>query len=168
MTPSSTIRSLAAACRLAGLSAEHAAALEQGDAATPIDVLDLLAELTAQWEAQLAPPEQSVRELARTGRPLEHDHEAVLRLAREGLTDAEVGGRLGISPATVRTIRRRHGVISEGRPGPRSGWEERLRGLHERGLTTPELVAETGWTIQTVRQRLSVLGLRAHRMPRER
>jgi hypothetical protein len=123
------------------------------------DALQLLDALTARVEAELPEDERLAR---RQPRPL--DPEAVRALRGQGLTDREIGERLGATAEAVRWVRRREGML---RPA-RSGWEEELRSMHRRGLSVTEMRSESGWAEQTVRQRLSQLELPAHRVGRWR
>lgn len=85
---------------------------------------------------------------------------ALARVPR--LADPAIADELGVTVDVVRRHREGRGIAAvEGRS--RTGWEDILRGLHGRGLTAQAMAAETGWTLGSVRTRLSSLGLRAAR-----
>jgi hypothetical protein len=158
-TATHIIAALAGACDAAGLRPAHESVSALGPLAGPHDALQLLDALTARVEAELPDDERLAR---RRTRPL--DPEAVRGLREQGLTDREIGERLGTTAEAVRWVRRREGML---RPA-RSGWEEQLQCMHRRGLSVTEMRSESGWAEQTVRQRLSKLELPAHRVGRWR
>lgn len=155
MIPSQLLRTLDPACRSAGVPHDPAAV---PDDATHDDALDLLARLAEAVEAD-RPTTEPRRPSLRVRR--------VLELARAGRRDTEIAAELGTTADAVRSTRRRHRVEGQGTYVPEgSGWEERTRELHARGLTTAQIAEETGWSIRTVQQRLWRCGLRAHRAPK--
>lgn len=154
--PSQMVRALGQIAYLVGL-AEHERFVALGDTASIEDVVDLLDLVALALDPHRAP-----------GRPLVSP-ERVATLAGVGRSDPQIAEALSTTVATVRGIRRRHGIAPAFPPGhgPRlSRWEDRLREAHGRGLTSLAIASELGWTIRTVQQRLSVLGLHANRAPR--
>lgn len=156
--PAQLVRALGTACRLAGLAEAHADACALEERATHSDVVALLDELICAVDAQQparAPSEP--RRLPR--RPT-----TIAELAAAGRSDPEIAAELGTTTDAIRSARRRYGIAA-GAPDARirSGWEERLREAHGRGLTTPELAVELGWTVRTVEVRRSRLGLRENK-----
>lgn len=106
----------------------------------------------------------------RPGRPLPAvGLERVRELADGTRSDRELATALGVSYWSARTLRRQIGApTAQAKPGtPPSGWQDRIRELHAEGQTVPEIAAATGWALSTVRQRLYLLRLTAHRLPRE-
>lgn len=99
-------------------------------------------------------------------RPPTSTEDRVRELAAAGRTDAQIGEELAMERTAVRSIRRRLGIDPGLAPdtGPGgSGWQDRLRDAHGRGLSPVEIAAELRWTIGTTRNRMARLGLRARR-----
>lgn len=152
--PAAWVQALGPAAELAGLEEQHRAAVARGDAATLDDVLGLLAGLRDLVVSQVAAPAER-RVSLRDAR--------VLELARQGMRDPEIAEQLGMTATAVRMARRRHGVSGQDPRPRRTGWEDRLRDAHSRGLTTDQIAAELGWSKGHTAVRLHELGLRAHR-----
>lgn len=150
MIPSQVIRALGQAARLLGLEERHRAAVELEESATREDVVELLDAMAEQLA--------SSGDLPGSGRI-----RRVLELAAQGLHDPAIAERLGMTAMSVREIRRDAGVPGRPRPRERTGWQDRIRDLHEQGQTTAEIAEALGYTVRTVQQRLHELGLRAHR-----
>lgn len=130
-----------------------------------IDLLDGIAEAV-----DAARPGRPTTERHAGGRPrleVPADIETEIR-RRHALDepDAAIGAAIGWTAAQVRRARRTLGLSGVGYR-VRSDWEARVSDAHARGLTTPEIAAETGYSVRTVQEYLHRLGLRAHRLPRD-
>jgi hypothetical protein len=86
--------------------------------------------------------------------------------AEPRLSDRRIAEALGIARHVVRHRRRVLGIRSETHPGVSPGvpaWETKIRALHAGGATVEAMVAGTGWSEGTIRNRLSSLGLADNR-----
>lgn len=138
-----------------------------GDDATHDDAIDLLNELVDAVDRDRPGPRRPSRELP--GRAGGIDPEQVRALAGARRTDPQIAAELGTTATAVRAVRRRHQIPAGGRPGgQRTGWEERVREAHGRGLTVAQIAEELDYTPASVHQALFRLGLAANPEPRKR
>lgn len=160
------IRALGQPCRLAGLHALHAAAVALEEEATHDDVLGLLDALSDAVDQARPVAERPERQAHPEAHPEAH---RVLPLVAEGLHDPAIADRLGLTVHQVRRARRAAGVAANPGAPARSGWEERIRAAHGRGLSTRGIAEATGYSYRTCQEYLGRLGLRAHkgRLPPE-
>jgi len=100
---------------------------------------------------------------AAPGVPLPAVARRVRELAAED--DEAIGAALGVSARTAKRLRHALGLLRA--PSPHAlVADATLRALHAEGLTTAAIAERSGLTYRTVQERLSRLGLRAHRAAR--
>jgi len=97
--------------------------------------------------------------------PTDAQRAEIVTLARARVTDPEIAQKLGLTRDVVRRVRQKADVrrTREEPLSARSGWEDRLRDLHGRGMTDPEIVAATGWSPRTTQEYRHRLGLKVNR-----
>lgn len=79
------------------------------------------------------------------------------------LSDPAIAERLGLTVDVVRRHREAAGIAPAPTPKLGAAWEAPIREAHARGLLTAEIAAATGYSVRTVQQRLSELGLKANK-----
>lgn len=131
--------------------------VELGDVTDDATLDDLEEVLLRALDAvdRLRPVRQAPAEAELTGRA-----RAVERLAAQGLTDAEIGARVGASAEAVRSIRRRAAVPSArpaGGAALRTGWEARVLEVLAAGGDRRAVAEALGWTLGTASTRISQL-----------
>lgn len=146
MDPREVLHTVAGLCRVTGFAEDHAELLDSSHLEIA-DIADLL--------------ESIAREIS----PARDHQSRIVALHSEDLCDPEIARRLGVAPGTVRRIRRALGL--PGNPAALStGWEALLTSDHMDRLTNRQIAAKRGWTIKTVRARLSLLGLPSRKEPK--
>ena len=158
------VRSLATPSRLVGLTKRHAEVAALGDGATLHDLTLLLDEITAEIDKGTSTPSPGESRVERVTRAR---NERIFALAGQGLLDPEIASQLGVTPGTVRSVRRRAGVPGTPKPRETTGWREAIFDAHRRGLTNAEIAEETGYSQRTVEQQLYEAKIPANRLPPE-
>lgn len=88
-------------------------------------------------------------------------------LVAGGATDNQIAEWHGLTRDAVRGRRHALGLFVRGPYAPPSDWAAGTRRLHEVGATCQQIADASGCTLKTARQRLWMLGLKAHRKPKE-
>lgn len=164
-TPEQIVRAAGPLARLLGLEEDAAALLALAsivsmDAA--VELVAALADVAARLDPEAAARRRSCAVCLGTG-CMTCRVPRIAALAAGGASDPEIARVVGLRTEGVRSARRRHGIAPGTRGAPRSGWQAALTASHGRGLTVRQMASAHGWTVRTVRARLSLLGLRAHR-----
>lgn len=169
MIPAQLIRAATQLARLCGLVEVHRELVALEERATLDDVLELLDACAEAVDRQRPAAERAARP-RRAGvggwnATAPDVEDRVVGLLRAGWAPEDIAAEPGMPAArTIRTIRARHKIPapSRKRKGP-PRWEAPIRAAHRRRLTVPEIAEATGYRETSVRQYLSLLGLRARR-----